>query len=130
MDIGVKEIRKWHTDPPPFGRGWSDIGYHLVIRRDGTREIGRHIDDEGAHVSGYNSKSIGVCLVGGRGDDNKPTANFTKEQYRALAEVLHILKSQYPKAEVVGHRDLNAGKACPSFDAKGWYAHLLHGDEE
>ena len=117
MDIGAKEIRKWHVED----NGWSDIGYHFVIRRDGTREIGRPIEAQGSHVKGFNSVSVGICLVGGKGDDGKACNNFTKAQFDALWEVLQILRVHYPKAEVVGHRDLNGGKQCPSFEVSKWY---------
>jgi N-acetylmuramoyl-L-alanine amidase len=132
MDIGAKEIRGWHTKE----RKWKDIGYHFVIRRDGTREIGRNIDlhvpdmDEvGAHVEGHNWHSVGICLVGGKGKNGKPEQNFTTEQYEALWEIIGILKMHYPRAQVVGHRDLNIGKACPSFDIKAAYAQHLHNGE-
>jgi N-acetylmuramoyl-L-alanine amidase len=121
MDIGAKVIKKWHTEE----NGWADIGYHVVIRRDGTRELGRAMDQVGAHVKGFNSCSVGVCLVGGKGDDGKACNNFTKSQFDALWETIQILKMHYPKAEVVGHRDLNVGKECPSFDAKRWYAEKM-----
>lgn len=116
MDIGVKEIREWHTLPPPKGNGWSDVGYHFVIRRDGTLEKGREINDVGSHVKGFNSCSIGVCLVGGKGGNN-----FTQDQFKTLKRLLKDLASKYKGAEVLGHRDLNAGKECPSFDVKKWY---------
>lgn len=61
MDIGVEEIRKWHVE----GNSWTDIGYHYVIRRDGTIEDGRPIERPGAHVKGHNSNSIGIAWVGG-----------------------------------------------------------------
>jgi N-acetyl-anhydromuramyl-L-alanine amidase AmpD len=115
MDIGVKEIREWHK-----AQGWQDCGYHFVIRRDGTREIGRHHDLQGSHVKGFNNCSVGVCLVGGIDDDGKPANNFTLAQFNALDEVLQILKMHYPKAEILGHCELNPGKACPSFDVQKW----------
>lgn len=115
MDIGAKEIRKWHTDKPPNGNGWSDIGYHYVIRRDGTVEPGRPLALVGAHVAGHNTGSHGICLVGGI-----PEANFTKEQWDQLARVVRAFKAQYPKATVHGHNEFDAGKACPSFDVQKW----------
>src|SRR5690606_114532 len=60
MDIGAKEIDVWHKQ-----RGWSKIGYHFVIRRNGVIEKGRDISEVGAHVEGYNKNSIGICMVGG-----------------------------------------------------------------
>jgi len=80
MDVGVDTIRDWHVN----GNGWRDIGYHLVIRRDGSVEKGRDINDSGAHAAGYNSKSIGLCLVGGMAEDNSAENNFTAEQWTSL----------------------------------------------
>ena len=140
MDIGVREIRQWHTDPPPKGNGWQDIGYHFVIRRDGTVEDGRPLVLAGAHTVGQNANSIGVCLVGGLqdgtgGDANndgiideqenkfrgKPEANFTPPQWDALIILAHRLVSQYPGATVHGHDEF-ANKACPTFNVHEWWA--------
>ena len=72
MDIGVKTIREWH-----LARKWNDIGYHYVIRLDGTCEVGRPIDKIGAHCKGQNTGSIGLCCVGGlRGGVVTDTLNY------------------------------------------------------
>ena len=115
MDIGVKEIRDWHVKD----NGWRDIGYHHVIRRDGNIEVGRHIDEVGAHTSGYNTGSIGVCLVGGVDVKNKPDANFTKAQWDTLERYVQSFQKQYPKATIHGHNEY-ANKACPSFNVQEW----------
>ena len=94
MDIGADTIRRWHVEE----NGWSDIGYHFVIKRDGTVENGRGQDDTGAHARGYNDKSIGICMVGG-----KPNANFTAAQWVSLEDLVKNLWLEYPLAEVVGH---------------------------
>jgi N-acetylmuramoyl-L-alanine amidase len=116
MDIGVADIRRWHTDQPPFGNGWDDIGYHYVIRRDGTVEAGRDEDVPGAHVVGYNAHSIGICLVGGRGD-----GGYTGDQWAHLYLLVNDLLTRYPAAAVLGHRDLDPRKACPQFDVSEWW---------
>jgi N-acetyl-anhydromuramyl-L-alanine amidase AmpD len=130
-DIGADEIRQWHVKD----NGWSDIGYHAVIRRDGDIELGRHFDVAGAHVQGQNMRSVGVCLVGGlAADANTAENNFTDEQFAALKKVVAFLTDLYPTAEVLGHRDLSPDldgdgvvekeewvKECPSFDARAWW---------
>jgi len=117
MDIGVAEIRQWHLK-----NGWSDIGYHFVIRRTGRLERGRPLDAVGSHVKGYNAISVGVCLVGGRqAKSGKPENNFTNEQWHQLYWVVSKLVEEYPDAKVVSHHDLDKGKACPSFDAQTWW---------
>jgi N-acetyl-anhydromuramyl-L-alanine amidase AmpD len=117
MDIGVREIRQWHV-----GQGWLDVGYHFVIRRNGTVEDGRPHDVIGSHVKDYNSRALGICLVGGINAEGKPENNFTKEQFDSLHLLLIATKRQYPEANIVGHRELDPGKACPSFDVGNWLA--------
>lgn len=117
MDIGVEEIRRWHMQ-----KGWSDVGYHYVIRRDGTVEKGRPDHIPGAHARGYNRYSLGICLVGGvKKGTTKAEANFTPAQYLSLQTLLEELSTEYPDAEILGHRDLpGVNKACPSFDVREW----------
>ena len=113
---GVKEIRTWHRK-----KGWSDIGYHFVVRRDGTVEKGRPLNQTGAHVQGWNKNNIGICLEGGLDDQFQPSNNFTREQWRALKPLVASLKAKAKAAKVVGHRDFpNVNKACPCFEAKAW----------
>lgn len=117
MDIGSCEIDRWHRQ-----RGWLGIGYHWVIRRDGTLEQGRKEDVAGAHTHGYNLKSIGVCLVGGinNNEDKEPEDNFTEDQKDMLLFLLGQLTERYPDAKVIGHNKVNKHKACPSFDVDAW----------
>ena len=106
MDIGREEIREWHLE-----RGWKDIGYHMVIRRDGTLEQGRPWDQEGAHTRGHN-RGLGICLIG-TGPD------FTAEQLTRLSFVVAFLGAYYPGGAVYGHRDV-AATLCPGFDVGHW----------
>lgn len=116
MDIGAKEIRQWHLE-----RGWSDIGYHYVIRRNGLVEHGRSVDIAGAHAKGHNKHSIGVCLVGGKAEDSTASEkNFTAEQWAKLRKVVEGLTAIYQGAEVIGHNQVSA-KDCPCFDVPKWW---------
>ena len=116
MDIGVEEIRKMHLQ-----RGFSDVGYNRVIRRSGEWEQGRDDDEVGAHVQGFNSVSIGVCLVGGVDRRNRAEDNFTLEQMDTLRQMIPELQEKYPNAVVQGHRDFpDVHKDCPSFDVQAW----------
>lgn len=119
MDIGAKEIDQWHRQ-----RGWSQIGYHYVIRRSGEIEKGRPESTPGAHVAGHNTGSIGICLVGGKARGRENPCNFTRQQWSALENLVRILTLEYPQAEVLGHTDLDAGKSCPTFNVKAWAAGL------
>lgn len=109
MDIGVAEIDRWHKD-----RGWSGIGYHYVIRRDGSLETGRDISRAGAHVSGRNANSIGVCIIGGIDKEGKSETNFTLAQWGRLVMLLNDLKEKYPGVLVRTHNEF-ANKDCPTF---------------
>ncbi|MFZ5676305.1 MAG: N-acetylmuramoyl-L-alanine amidase [Pseudomonadota bacterium] len=115
-DIGASEIRHWHK-----AKGWSDIGYHFVVRRDGEVEEGRSLDEVGSHVRNYNASSVGVCLVGGVDARQRPKNNFTAAQWSALKALLTDLQRQFPSSRVIGHRDFpGVNKACPCFDAVDW----------
>ena len=86
---------------------WAGIGYHFYIRKDGSIYRGRPLNAIGAHVSGNNSSSLGICFEG----------NFEKEkmpyiQLKSGQELIKYLKSMYPDINVVKHKDLNA-TACP-----------------
>ena len=115
------DIRAWHK-----AKGWKDIGYHWVIRIDGTIEPGRPEPTVGAHVEGHNSYTIGVVYVGGVAKDSlQPKDTRTAAQKAAMLNLLGDLKRRFPKAEILGHRDFpKVAKACPSFDAKTEYAQL------
>ena len=117
VNVGAVEITRWHK-----ARGWSDIGYHYVIRRNGVIEKGgRMMDERGAHVKGFNNVSIGICLVGGVDAHQMAEDNFTDDQFRALKELLRELRLIFPKAIIQGHRDFpDVRKACPSFEVKDW----------
>ena len=118
QDIGASEIRKWHVED----NGWSDIGYHQVIRRSGAIEFGRPFHVSGAHVKGYNSISVGICLVGGLDEDGNPSDNFTGYQWKSLDKTIDYLRQVYPDAVVQGHRDFpGVAKACPCFDVRERY---------
>ena len=118
MDIGAKEINEWH-----IARGWAAIGYHFVIRRNGQVEKGRDIDgdgdvldEQGAHVAGYNRNSIGVCLVGGMGG-----FNFTRAQMEALDTLIDDIDHVVAGIEWLGHCDMpDVQKTCPNFDVRAW----------
>lgn len=117
QDIGAAEIDQWHRE-----RGWDGIGYHAVIRQSGALEFGRHFDDVGAHVKGYNRESIGICLVGGLNEVSEPSNTFNHEQLYTLSMLVEILLEAYPDATVQGHRDFpNVDKDCPCFDVKAYF---------
>lgn len=115
-DYTVQDIRRWHKQ-----QGWSDIGYHYVVYRNGHIEPGRDVDLIGAHCPNHNSYSIGICYIGGMDYQNKnPKDTRTLAQKAALLSLLKDLRQLYPTAKIYGHRDF-ANKACPSFDAKKEY---------
>lgn len=131
-DIGTAEIDKMHK-----AQGWSGIGYHRVVRRNGVREPGRDINTIGAHVAGFNSISIGTVLVGGVDASLRPEHNATPEQMAGLEAELRDQLNRFPSAKICGHRDLSPDrnkdgiispsewlKACPCFDVIPWAASL------
>lgn len=108
-DAGYKRQQEWRKKMNP---ALFSVGYHFLIRVNGALDTGRHLDEPGAHVRGYNATSVGICMVG--------MDSFAAIQWAALRANVTALLKQYPKARVCGHRDLNAGKTCPGFDVAAW----------
>lgn len=98
----VQSIHQGH-----LANGWSGIGYHFYVRKDGSVYSGRPINTSGAHTTNYNSVSVGVCFEG-----NFETEKMKDVQIKAGQELISYLKSKYPDAKVQKHRDFNA-TACP-----------------
>ena len=132
QDYSADDLRRMHK-----AQGWADIGYHYVVRLDGTIEPGRDVDKIGAHVSGHNANSIGVVYVGGLDNQGKANDTRTENQKNALLNLLLDLRRLYPSARISGHRDfspdLNGNgtiepwewiKECPCFDAKAEYRRI------
>jgi len=114
----VAEIARWHKQ-----KGWSAIGYHWLIDRDGSVARGRPENNVGAHVQGHNMGSIGICLIGGFGsNENDPfDKNYTPEQSASLVQLIEDIKGRTPIKQVRGHNEV-AAKACPGFNVKRWRA--------
>jgi len=131
-EFDVADITRWHIN-----KGWSDCGYHYIIKLDGTIELGRPIEKIGAHVFGFNRNSIGICYIGGLDEEGNPKDTRTPEQKVALFGLIKKLTLIHHDSVVQGHRDFSPDKDgdgiiepfewlkhCPCFDAKEEYANL------
>ena len=107
----VDDCRRDHRD-----RGYTDIGYHYYIARDGEVHTGRPLSQVGAHARGFNKYSIGICYEGGLDNDGRPADTRTPQQCTSLDQLLTHLKAAFPQARIVGHNQLNPHKACPCFE--------------
>lgn len=105
-DLSAKQIHWSH-----LAQGWSGIGYHYVVRKDGTIEAGRPDWAIGSHAYGENNHSIGIHVCG-----NFELVEPTVQQIESTAYLVGWLCEEYgltaDKEHVVGHRDLMA-TACP-----------------
>lgn len=110
-DISAADINRWHRE-----RGFRCIGYHYVIRLDGSIEHGRPESEIGAHCIGHNAQSIGICYIGGLSPDgSRPLDTRTPQQRISLSHLIRQLKERFPRIKIYGHRDF-ANKNCPCFD--------------
>lgn len=117
QDITAQDVHTWHQR-----RGWSGIGYHYLIRRDGVIERGRALDTIGSHCRGENRDSVGIAYAGGVEEDGKtPVDNRTPAQKQSLKRLVHVLSFylNIPVREIYGHHQFSA-KACPSFIVPEW----------
>lgn len=99
----AKQVDEWHKS-----NGWSGIGYHFFVRKDGGIYRGRPIDKMGSHVLHRNNESVGICAEGDYDkEQTMPTA-----QKAAIKELLRYLKGIYPAAKIAGHREVGSSD-CP-----------------
>ena len=125
VTCGASDVDSWHK-----ANGWCGIGYHFFVRKDGSVYRGRPLNSVGAHVSGMNSCSIGICAEGNYDTEKTmPTAQKT-----AIAELLDYLKTNYyPNAVIVGHREIGASD-CPGtyypLDELKIYKNILNESED
>ena len=103
----VEVIRSWHKDPPPAGRGWSDIGYHFFIKKDGEIQEGRPLERTPAAQAGLNRGTIAICVHG------LAIEKFTQAQYESVIELCTEIDEAYGGMVTFhGHCEVSA-KTCP-----------------
>ena len=101
--VNAALIDVWHK-----ANGWSGIGYHKVVCRDGRIEVGRSEAKAGAHTKGHNN-SIGICYAG--------TRYPTMDQIESLLKLYDELKTRYGFTwkDWFGHYEFTDKKLCPVF---------------
>lgn len=132
-EVSASTIDAWHrnrrfepyVDPATGHRVYA--GYHYLVHLDGSVERLRPEGARGQHCPQGNMNNVGlsVCYVGGVGSDMHPKDTRTPQQRTALLRLLREIKSRWPQAGIIGHRDVRGvAKACPCFDAAKEYAAL------
>lgn len=127
-EVSADDIRRWHTLPPPAGRGWKQVGYTDLIHLDGRVE--RLVkNNEDANVDpwevtngaqGYNSTSRHIVYAGGRARNGAFADTRTMAQKSSMEKYVKDFHHRFPDVEICGHHDLNPAKPCPCFDVKMW----------
>ena len=128
-EVSSDAIRRFHTSPPPKGKGWKQVGYTDMIHLDGKVErlVGNNEDawvdpweiTNGA--KGCNRVSRHIVYVGGvdANDVKKAVDTRTPAQKEALKRYVLDFHKRFPKVKIIGHYQV-ANKACPSFDVPKW----------
>ena len=103
FDVG--DVRRWHRS-----RGFTDVGYHWLIRRSGVLEKGREEFTQGAHTKTHNSNSLGICYFG-KNHPSQPQIQTLLELYDRFMQLYGITYLDW-----YGHYEANPLKTCPGFD--------------
>ena len=104
---------------------WGQPSYHWYVLRNGNIIPILPESVRGAHARGYNRCSLGICYEGGISPEGKNTDTRTPQQKASLYELLKQLHRDYPKARIIGHRELpHVAKDCPCFTASSEFADL------
>lgn len=127
-EVTGADIRHWHCDPKPKGNGWKQVGYTDLFHLNGGVER-LTPNNEDAEVdpweitngaAGFNSVSRHIVYVGGVDRNFKEKDTRTAAQKKAMEKYVKAFHRQHPKVRIVGHCELNASKACPSFPVQEW----------
>jgi len=126
QNITVHDVDDWHRN----GNGWANgIGYHFLILRDGSLQVGRNLDINGSHtLGGHNANSVGIAFVGGflnhsgSGSTDFGVGSLTAAQFQTFNSFLRQYGLAYPDSVYFGHSDLSAGKVDPDFDVRSYVA--------
>ncbi len=109
-------------------KGWKSPGYHYLVRPDGKVDSLLDIRKPSNGVAGHNAHSINIAYIGGLSAEGKPADNRTIEQKAAIVHLLLQLRELFPKARIMGHRDIWGAydpkawrKQCPCFNATREY---------
>jgi len=125
-EVDIEEVHRWHVRrgiQSPLG---SLSGYHGLIKRDGSLQLGRLSDEIGAHTPGYNDVSVSVIMVAGLYHKSGAGDNFSLPQLQRLGTVVSYWKKLYPGIEVLGHCDLIKGSKCPCLDVRSWMVSIFN----
>lgn len=110
MHDDISVMRKWHVE----GNGWSDVGYHAFIKKDGTLQMGRPLERTPAAQKGHNLGTIAICCHG------LDVKKFTDKQRETLYRYCTEINNAYNKSLTFhGHCEVSL-KSCPVFDYKDW----------
>lgn len=101
-ECSAYDIDRWHKQ-----RGWSGAGYHFLVRKDGTIYRLRPEKYVGAHASGNNSDSIGICFEG-----NFDTERMSMSQINSGRELVVYIKEKYGISKIQCHKDVGS-TSCP-----------------
>ena len=122
-NIGSEEINNLHVD-----QGLNGIGYHYVIRRDGSIQRGRPVNIEGEHALDHNQRSIAVCFVGGINVPSETinitqfisVQSLTRSQFNSFDHFCRAFYNVWPGGQVLGHSDIDNLTNDPGFDVRAY----------
>lgn len=134
-EVSGADIRHWHCDPKPRGNGWKQVGYtDLFHLNGGVERLTPNNEDANVDpweitngVKGYNGVSRHIVYVGGL--ENRPGVPYkdlkskdtrTDAQRKAMEKYVRNFHLKHPEVRIVGHRQLDRSKDCPSFSVPGW----------
>ena len=115
-DCTAEQLYKNHK-----ARGIRGIGYHFYIHKDGTMTQHHMLLEASSHNTPFSHCSIAICYEGGLNEHGEAENTLTNNQYERICDLLAELHQLFPKAMVVGHRDLPCctyPTECPSLNAK------------
>lgn len=119
-NIGSEELNDLHV-----AFGLDGLGYHYVIRRDGTLQRGRPVNIVGQHAptNNHDQRSIGIVFVGGinapSGTPNLDSfisaQSLTRSQLNTFDHICRAFYAVFPGGQIIGHSEIDEDEFDPGF---------------
>lgn len=103
-DSALQVIQERHR----VQNAWADVGYHYMVGKTGNVYEGRPLNVRGAHITGYNTGSLGICLLG-----NFMLERPTTAQLRSTEALVLWAKHHLQLTHIATHRQFERITECP-----------------
>lgn len=120
LDMSAAQIHDYH-----LSKDWAGIGYHFVVRKDGSIERGRPEWAVGSHAYGRNADTIGIHLSGEYNSIYYPPEKQIESTALLIANLCAKYNLPIDRQHIIGHCEVDPnGPGATSCPGKNLFAKM------